>query len=157
MARLFLILAGIAVGGLLLMGGGAWYWWDRNKDKWIDSAKATVADGQRTGSRVEEAACVALALERHKSDRKLGITTAVEHGLWLTGCLDASKPQRRFCDGVPPQDNPVAIGVWSAAACARHGHTDPYCHTLFQTVSKYCSSASRAGKIEIGAPRGPAT
>jgi hypothetical protein len=156
-AKLFLILLGIAVAGLLLIGAGARYWWDRHSAELIEAGKAAVADGQRTGSRIEEAACVVLAVESHKSNRQWGITSAVQNGLWLTGCLDASRPQQKFCEGVPSPDSPVAIGVWSATACAKHGSSDSSCHTIFQTVSKYCSSPGRAEKVRTGAPRGPVT
>jgi hypothetical protein len=155
--KLFLILAGIAVAGLLLIGASAWYWWDQHSAELIAAGKVAVADGQKTGSRIEEAACVVLALERHKSDWKHGITSAVQQGLWLTGCLDASRPQQKFCEGVPLPYRPVAIGMWSATSCAQHGSSDPSCHTTFQTVSKYCSSPGRAEKLRTGTPGGPAT
>ena len=157
MAKLFLILAGIAAVGVLVIGAGAWYWWDRHSQEVIEAAKLAVADGQKAGRRVEEAACVVLALERHKSDWNRGMASAVRNGLWLNGCLDAAKPQQRFCDGVPPPDSAIASGVWAGTACAQHGFSDPYCQTLFRNVSKYCASPQRAEKLKNAAPRGAAT
>ncbi len=156
LGKLFLILAAIAIGGLLLIGGGAWYWWDQHSTELIESAKASVADGQRSGGKLQESDCVVHALERHKSDWNRSMASVIRNGLWLTGCLDTSRPQQRFCEGVPPEDNPLVTGVWAGSACTQHGLSDPYCHTLFQNVSKYCSSPRRAQKIKSGVPH-PAT
>jgi hypothetical protein len=156
-AKLFLILAGIAVAGVLLIGAGAWYWWDRHSGELIEAAKVAVADGQKSGRRLEEAACVVLALERHKADWNRSMASTVRNGLWLNGCLDTASPQQRFCEGVPPADSPVAIGVWAGSSCVQHGYSDPYCQTLFQNISKYCSSPKRAEKLRNISPDRRAT
>ena len=150
LGKLFLTLVIIAIGGLLLIGGGAWYWWNQHSAELIEAAKATVAEGQQSGRTLEESGCVIQALERHKADWNRTMASAIRNGLWLTGCLDASRPQQRFYDGVPPEDNPVATGVWAGSACVHYGLTDPYCHTLFQNVSKYCASPRRAAKLKTG-------
>jgi hypothetical protein len=155
LARLFLVLGLIAVGGLVLIGGVAWLWWDRNANELIESAKVVAAEGQKTGRNLQEGGCVGLALERHKSDPSMVAT--IQNGLWLTGCLETSRPQKSFCESVPPQDNPVVSGVWAGSACAQYGFSDPYCHMLFQNVSKYCYSPGRADKVKTGATPGRAT
>ena len=157
LGKLFLILGAIAIGGVLLIGGGAWYWWGQHATEFLEAGKATIAEGEKSGDKLDENGCVVLALERHKSDWNRTIASVIRNGLWLTGCLDTSMPQKTFCEGVPSEDNPLAAGVWAGSICIQHGLSDPYCHTLFQNVSKYCYSPKRAAKIKTGAPPGPAT
>jgi hypothetical protein len=151
--KLFLILGLIAVGGVVLIGGGVWYWWKHHSAEFLEAGKATLADGRKSGESLEESGCVIHAVERHKADGSMG--SVIRNSVWLSGCLDTSKPQQGFCDGVPSEDNPFAVGVWAAGACVHYGLADPYCHTLFQEVSKYCSSPARSGKTRNDPPPVP--
>jgi len=153
--KLFLILGLIAIAGLLAITGGAWYWWKHHSVEFLEAGKATLADGRRSGESLEEGGCVIRAVESHKGERSIG--SAIRNSVWLSACLQTSKPQQGFCDGVPSQDNPLAVGVWAASACAYHVLSDPYCHTLFQEISKYCSSPARAAKTRDGPPPVPPT
>jgi hypothetical protein len=155
--KLFLILGVIAISGLLLIGGAAWYWWDQHSAELFEAARASVEDGQKRGSKLEEGDCIVHALERHKADWNRTMVSVIKNGLWLTGCLDVSKLQPRFCEEVPSQDNPVLAGIWAGNICVQQGLSDHYCHTLFQNVSKYCHSPERAAKIKTGVRPGPMT
>jgi hypothetical protein len=153
--KLFLILGLTAIGGVLAIGGGAWYWWRHHSAEFLEAGRAAIEDGRKSGASLEEGGCVIHAVERHKGERSM--TSAIRNSVWLNGCLDTSKPQQGFCDGVPSQDNPISVGVWAANTCVQYGVADPYCHTLFQEVSKYCSSPARAGKTRNGPPPVPMT
>ena len=146
--NLVLTLISIAVVGVMLIGGVAWYWWHQNSAKLLDGAKAAVSEGYKSGGNLDEGGCVVSALERHKADWNRSMFSGIRNGLWLTGCLNASKPEEKFCVGVPPQSEVFAVGAWSGIACAQHGLSDPYCPTLFQNISKYCSSSQRVEKLK---------
>src|SRR5262245_438311 len=150
--KLFLILGLIAVGGVIAIVGGAWYWWDRHGAEFLESGQAVIEDGRRSGERLQESGCVKEAVVRHTSDGGPGIASTIRNSVWLSGCLDTSSPQADFCHGVPSPDNPVAVGTWTAGVCVRHGFADPYCSSLFQNVPKYCASPERAEKMKAGAP-----
>ena len=153
MGKLFVILAAIAVAGSLLIGGGAWYWWQHHSAEFLESGKAAIAEGQATGRRLDEGACMVLAIDRHKADWNRTMASAVRNNLWLSGCLDASRAQDKFCEGVPSQDDVVAAGLWAASSCARHGFSDSYCGNLFSSAVKYCGSAKRVEKLRPGTAR----
>ena len=153
MGKLFVILAAIAAAGLLLIGGGAWYWWKHHSAEFLESGKAAMTEGQAAGRRLDEGACMVLAIDRHKADWNRTMASAVRNNLWLSGCLDASRAQEKFCDGVPAKDDVVGAGLWAASSCARHGFSDSYCGNLFSSAVKYCGSAQRAEKLRPGTAR----
>jgi hypothetical protein len=153
--KLFLILGLIAIAGLLAIGGGAWYWWKHHSTDFLEGGKAVMEDGRKSGATLQESGCVTQAVARHKSGPSIAST--VRTSVWLTMCLDTSSPQADFCDGVPVPENPVAVGVWAAGACSQHGLADPYCSSIFQSVSSYCASPARTGKMRTGPPPIPPT
>jgi hypothetical protein len=146
--KLLLILGLIAIGGVIAIAGGAWYWWDRHGSEFLESGKATMEDGRRSGERLQESGCMKEAVARHTSDGGPGLASTVRNSVWLGGCLDASSPQADFCSGIPSPDNPVAVGTWTAGVCIQHGFSDPFCSSLFQNVPKYCASPERAEKMK---------
>jgi hypothetical protein len=152
LSKVFLTLAAIAVASLVLIGGGAWYWWDQNSADLLDAGKAAISEGQKSGSDLDEEDCVASALDRHKADGNRSFGSALRNNLWLSGCLNASRPQERFCTSVPVQSEAIAVALWSAQLCAQHDLSDSYCPNLLQGVAKYCSSSQRADKLNRSVP-----
>jgi hypothetical protein len=152
MGKLFALLVAIAVAGAALIGGGAWYWWEHHSSGFLASGKAAMMEGEASGRTLDESGCMVQAIERHKADWNLTLASAVRNNLWLSGCLDASRAQEKFCDNVPSYGNVVAAGLWAASACANHGLSDSYCGNLFSSAVKYCSSPRRAEKLRAGAP-----
>jgi hypothetical protein len=145
--KLLLILLAIAAAGILAIGAGAWYWWSHHSKDFLESGKAVMLEGQAAGRKLDEAACVAFAVDRHRKDGAGSMGASVRNNLWLTGCLEASRPQPKFCEGVPSYDSAVAVGTWAGLSCAQQGLSDPYCGNLYGGVAKYCSSPARARKL----------
>ena len=156
MGKLFAILAAIAVAGALLVGGGAWYWWSHHSAEFLESGKAAMMEGKASGRALDEGGCMTRAIERHKADWNRSMASAVRNNVWLSGCLNASRVQEKFCDEVPSYDNVVAAALWTASTCASLGLSDSYCGNLVSNAVKYCSSSKRAEKLKPGTLRGPA-
>lgn len=155
MGKLFAILAAIALAGVLLIGGMSWYWWTRYGSEILDSGKAAMVEGEASGRDLDEGGCMTRAIEKHKSDWNRTMASAVRNNVWLSGCLDSSRVQEKFCDDVPSGDNAVAAALWAASTCAALGLSDSYCGNLVLNAVKYCSSPARAKKLKTGAFRGP--
>lgn len=155
MVKLLAILAAIAVGGALLIGGGAWYWWTNHGTEFLDAGKTAIMEGEASGRALDESGCMAQAIERHKADWNRTMASAIRNNLWLNGCLDTSRAQDKFCDGVPANDDVMAAALWAASACANQGMSDSYCGNLVSNAVKYCSSPARAEKLKPGTLPGP--
>ena len=148
--KVLLILAAIAVAGVLLLIGGAWYWWDHNGTDMLDAGKTAIEDGQKSGADLTESSCVSVSIERHKADTNRSFGSALRNNHWLSGCLNSSKPQEQFCLSVPSQSEILASAMWSTKMCTQSGVDDPTCPNLMQSVSKYCSSPQREEKLRNG-------
>ena len=155
MVKLLVILAAIAVGGSLLIGGGAWYWWTYHGTEFLESGKVAIMEGEASGRALDEGGCMAQAIERHKADWNRTMPSAIRNNLWLTGCLDTSRVQDKFCEDLPAEDDIMAAALWAASACANNGMSDSYCGKLVSNAVKYCSSPTRAKKLKRGAQPGP--
>ena len=150
--KVLLTLAAIIVAGLLLLVGGAWFWWDQNGSDLLDAGKTAMEEGQRSGSELTETSCMSTAIDRHKADTNRSFGSALRNSLWLSGCLNASRPQEQFCVGVPASDEILTMAMWSTQMCAKNGIDDPTCPNLMQSVSNYCASPQREEKLRGGAP-----
>ena len=155
MGKLFAMLLAVAVGGALLVGGGAWYWWSHYGTEFLDAGKTAMLEGEASGRTLDESGCMVRAIERHKADWNRTMASAVRNNLWLSGCLNTSRVQEKFCDNVPSHDNVVAAGLWAASACANNDLSDSYCGNLLSNAVKYCSSSRRAEKLQPGAVPAP--
>ena len=156
MVKLLAILAAIAVVGALVIGGGGWYWWNYHGKEFLDSGAAAMVEGEASGRSLDEGGCMAQAIERHKADWNRTMASAIRNNVWLAGCLDTSRVQEKFCEGVPAGDDLVAAALWAASACANNGMSDSYCGNLVSNAVKYCSSPKRAEKLKPGTVPGSA-
>jgi len=155
--KLILTISTIVLAVLLCIGGGAWYWWQKNSAELIESGKAAMSEGRLIGTNVDESGCVSRAFDNHKADWNRSFSSSIKNSLWLSGCLEASKVQEKFCVDVPSQNEIVAVGVWSGVTCSQNGMSDSYCPNLLQNVAKYCSSGQRSEKIRKDKTRTSAT
>jgi hypothetical protein len=153
LARLFLALGAIAFAGLTVLRAGGQHWLEQQGADLIDWGNAAISEGRASGARLDEGGCLNSALERHKADQADSISVRMKNDLWLSGCLQASKPQQQFCASVPPKSERVRAGIWTELACVRHGLWDSSCHSLFREVWKYCSSTERVEKLKLSPPK----
>jgi len=145
--KVVLWIFGVLFALVLIVAGAGYWWWQKNAAGMMEAANAAMLDGRKRGAAMEESGCVTEAVGRHKADTNPSIAGSVKNGLFLRGCLDASKAQAKFCEGVPAKGNAVQIGVWAGQACAGAGLSDTYCPSLMQQVAEYCSSQARTSKL----------
>src|SRR5262245_5213629 len=120
----------IAVTGLAIVAAmvtGGWWWWQNNARKLGEAANEAYAEGRRAGARQGEKGCVGEALARHADQQSQTIVGTIRNGLVLRGCLETSKAEAKFCDGVPPEDEIFARATWATQSCAGAGLGDSYC------------------------------
>lgn len=120
-----------------VVGFGA-YWLSTHKDELIRSAESARADGAAFGRRTDNQGCLTEVLRRHKEHH--GFSDAILNNLFISGCLDASRPTSGFCDGVPKTSEMTASVSWRLKKCTDAGLSDSYCGNLFGEVQKYCES-----------------
>jgi hypothetical protein len=145
--KVVLWIVGILVGLIVIAGGLGYWWWQKNGAEMMEAANAAMMEGRKRGSALEESACLSEGLARHKADASPSIGGSIKNGLFIRGCLEASKKQPKFCESVPEKGNAVAVGAWAGQACAGAGANDPYCPSLMQQVIEYCGSPQRARKL----------
>jgi len=149
--KVFAVLAGLA----LLLAGGVRYVWAVHGDHILAAGKASMDEGRQDGLSLGESGCLADALQRHGSESTVSFTSSVSNGLRLSGCLESSGTEARFCDRVPALGEILTAATWANAACTLQGFSDPSCPNIFQSVVRYCASAGRADKAGQGrVPRG---
>jgi uncharacterized membrane protein YhaH (DUF805 family) len=135
---------------MLVLAGAVRYVWAAHGGNILAAGKASMAHGRQAGLSLSESGCLADALRRHRTDNPLSLMSSVSNGLRLSGCLQASHLEARFCEGVPPQEHTFAAAAWGHAACAQQGFPDPFCQNIYQAVVRYCASADRGDKPRQG-------
>lgn len=125
---------------LLIVGVVAFgaYWLSTHKDELVKTAENARADGAAFGARTDNQGCLTEVLRRHKEHH--GFSDAILNNLFLSGCLQASRPTSGFCDGVPKTSEIKDSVSWRLKKCTDAGLSDSYCSNLFGEVQKYCES-----------------
>ena len=110
--------------------------------------------GRREGAHLDEARCMAAAIERRRQDSQNSSAPAPDNIARLYGCLVNSQVSTDFCDDVPPRENPFQTAFWVKSHCNNTpSFLDPSCDQMFKTVADYCSSPKRRAKLKCPAAR----
>jgi uncharacterized membrane protein YhaH (DUF805 family) len=137
-------------GLTLVLAGAVRYVWAVHGDYILAAGKVSMDEGRRAGLSLGESGCLADAMRRHGADHPVSLASSVSNGLRLSGCLESSRFEARFCERVPAQEDMLAAATWGNAACTLQGFSDAYCQNIFQSVVRYCASADRGDKSEQG-------
>lgn len=124
-----LLVAGVVAGGV--------YLFTRGKDALTARSKAITTAGTDFGHQTDNQGCVNESVARYKKDP--GFTSSISTSMFLTACLDASRPTRGFCADVPNQRNYAKSPEWRIEQC-RHFDlgSDKYCPEFFGPVQQFC-------------------
>lgn len=139
-----LIVAGACVllGAFALIAAGV-YWWTHHSRELIQAGKNAIGEGSEIGKRTDNQGCLDEALSRYRQNR--GFVGGMSTGLFLTGCLDSSRPTPGFCDDVPGRREFIKSAQWQIRKCEEAGLPDQYCRQLYSQVQQYCERARLKG------------
>ena len=126
---LVLLVTGAIAGGV--------YWLARSKDALTARSKAITTEGTDFGHRTDSQGCVDESVSRYK--KAPGFGSSISTSIFMTACLDASRPTRGFCAEVPNQRNFSRSPEWRIEQC-RHFDlaSDKYCAEFFGPVQQFC-------------------
>lgn len=124
-----MLVVGVVAGGV--------YFFTRGKDALIARSKAITTEGTDFGHQTDNQGCVDESVSRYKKGP--GFTSSISTSIFLTACLDASRPTRGFCAEVPNQRNYSRSPEWRIEQC-RHFDlaSDKYCPEFFGPVQQFC-------------------
>ena len=140
-----LIISGtcLLLGAVALVGAGV-YWWTHHSRVLIQAGKNAVKEGSVFGKSADNQGCLDEALSRYKQNKGFG--GGISTGLFLTGCLEASRATPGFCDDVPKPTEFIRSAHWQINKCEEAGLPDQYCRQLFSQVQQYCERTRSKGK-----------
>ena len=124
-------------------GVGGYLWFKNNKDTLIESGKAVIEEGSRLGAQTDSSGCLEEAVARIKKDN--GIKEQIKIGLFLRGCLNASKLTPGFCDDVPSTDEFTKSVTWRMQIAQKY-KLDGNSANILQSVQKYCDECRKQTK-----------
>lgn len=125
---------------IVILAGFGYYWWTQYGDAVVGNTRDALAEGRAMGVGVDEQACLAETLERHRSCGR-GITCAIPNLVFLEACLEPAAASPGFCDGVPGATAVFESARWSKARCSDAGFGDSTCPQIFARVQHYCATA----------------
>lgn len=133
---------------VIVIIGGAWF---VQSSGIMDQAKAGRTAGENEGKAMGESQCLEVALGKSGS---MDVAEQVRNGVWLGGCLQTSRFEPAFCDGVPPQEEFRRSLEWQRERCRKAGQEKkPGCPSVFQQVQVYCQAGARMAKAPQTVPR----
>src|SRR5580765_1146010 len=133
----------LIIGLLLIVGvvGAGVFWWMRNKDALMARAKEVVTEAKDFGRNTDNQGCVDESISRYKKEP--GFASAISNSIFMSTCLDASKPTPGFCNDVPTKTECMRSAEWKREQCSRVDLSkDSYCQQLFKPVQDYCEKAT---------------
>lgn len=137
------LIAVFVIGFVFLIGaaGAGFYWWNAHKGEYIEAARGAMDEGAKYGSGVDNQACLDEALAQDKKNQSF--TGSIKTGLFLDGCLRASRETPGFCTNVPEETEFMKSATWRVEQCQKAGLSDSYCQQIVGQVQKYCHPPER--------------
>lgn len=125
--------------GAFVLVGAAVYWWTHHSRELIQAGKNAVTAGSTFGRKTDNQGCLDEALSRYRQNQ--GFAGGLSTGLFLTGCLDASRSTPGFCDEAPKPTEFIRAAQWQIKKCQEAGLPDQYCRQLYAQVQQFCERA----------------
>jgi len=142
-AKALIIVGILLVVFVVAIIGGGMYWWSQNKA----TVTGGLAEGKAAGKLTDNQGCVNQSVDRYKADR--GFTAVIGNSIFMSTCLQASRPTPGFCDDVPRQMEFTATAKWRLAQCDHFDLSgDKYCQQLFTPVQQFCERHGGTGSSE---------
>ena len=132
-----LIFAACLAGMVLILIGAGALWWVNNKDAMIAQAREARDAGAALGKTTDNNGCFEESLTRHRQCD--GMPCHISNNLFLSACLENSRPNEGFCTGVPKIEEMMSTVQWRLRQCSNRGISDNYCNELFGEIQNYCN------------------
>ncbi|HQR35206.1 MAG TPA: hypothetical protein PLK30_20880 [Blastocatellia bacterium] len=133
---------------VLMLGAGACvYYFSQLTGQIKEDQKAA----ERFGETADQAACLKETFARSKG--KSSITAAASNSIFLSTCLQKSRPTPGFCDDVPSSDDKEKTKAWIKNKCQEVGEDNLTCGSVYGIVLGHCQGGTIKGdKIKIELP-----
>lgn len=139
----FWIVLTIAV---VLAGAAVWvsYRWAKQSFSGVlEETRASFEEGRAVGEAVNTAGCLDTMFARHPAPGAQSIRHEIGEGVFLEGCLRATKGgYAELCDTIPANQGVKGVlrfSAWSAQQCHLHKLDDRSCPRVLQAVYRYCT------------------
>ena len=129
------IAGGVVIAGLVvvvLLVGGFLYVDKTMKDAYVAQEKVRAA-GTAFGKTTDQAGCIQKTIDLDDP------SDAFDY-LFISHCLEESRPTPNFCDGVPP---PLSASNWEVQECRRIGRDTPHCHSAYTGKMFFCEKRNK--------------
>lgn len=152
--KIVLTIIAVAVVTLVLLVGGAYYWFDANKDEYQAALKESVAKGREYGSGKGQSQCVAGLMDYIKPCEGMMRCQFVSVG-YIRGCmLKASDDD--FCKNLPASGDFMKTVAWSMNECKKYDLNKNDCQQYIQGFVQFCHEPGQAPAVEDSGGRNQA-
>ncbi|MFN0107981.1 MAG: hypothetical protein ACKVZH_03935 [Blastocatellia bacterium] len=119
---------------LMLGAGGCIYYLSQLTGQVKEDQKAA----ERFGESADEAACLKETLSRSKD--KSGISGIASNAVFLSACLQKSRPTAGFCADVPSSNDEETIKAWVKTRCQELGQSEFTCGSIYGAIASHCQN-----------------
>jgi hypothetical protein len=154
--KITLVIVGLLFAIAATCVGGGFYWWSKNGDQLIDSAKESAKEGRAFGETQQDAqGCLDEGLSRSSTCGAMQISCVTRSQMFTQACLSTAPETPGMCDGVPKPDAVMDTVSWSTAECKERGQSgNQFCSNVMGALQSHCA---RGPMPEISnAPEAPA-
>jgi hypothetical protein len=134
--RALLVLFGCAVLAVVMLVLVGWWWWTQNGESFSKETMGGMQQGIAFGKGADNDACLQEGYARLRRDPD---AEGMGHLMFMTGCLQISRPSRNFCSDAPSRWNQFAASRWTAARCAAEQLETPICTGMLSAVVNFCA------------------
>jgi hypothetical protein len=142
--KVFIVLGVCFFLGVFAVVGAGVYWWTHHSRELFQAGENAMKQGTDFGKKTDNQGCLDEALSRYRQNKGFG--GAISNSLFLTNCLNESRPTSNFCDDVPRPFDFIRSAQWQIKKCEEAGLSDPYCRQLYGQVQQYCERARLKAK-----------
>ena len=137
-ANVIIVIAIIGVVAVAAMVGTGVYLWKQYGPQFVAGVEQGAQEGKAFGGKTDNQGCVDEGVRRHR--QAAGISDFIKSGVFMQGCLEASRETPGFCDGVPDRLQFIKSVTWREEQCAKHGlgGQQDTCGKLFEQVQRHC-------------------
>lgn len=137
-SKLILIILGLILAFFAVVGGGAWLWFQGNKDELMRQGELAEQAARAFARSHEQRECLDEAVLRYR--RCEGFTCRIGNSLYVSTCLSAAQPTAKLCRDVPAPDELVELSRWTLQQCLARGLTEQCPAEVFSQWAQHCAA-----------------